>query len=108
MSDRLSFTYGEFYDFPRMLSFHIDGRWYLLRSFFDEDLDDYSLMYEVYLLPFRTEAEFKTQIEFWRPVSEYKNLGQILISEIGLDQTRRASMNADFIRTWLSERISPY
>ena len=104
MGNRLPFTYGEFYDVPRMLVFQLDDQWYLMRSFFDEDSDDYSSVYDVYLLPFRSEDELKSHSEYWRHVSQYEHLGQIAVSSIGLDNTRRSNMDEEVIRNWLSSR----
>jgi hypothetical protein len=41
-------TYGEFYDVPRMIRFRLGGKWYFMRSRFDEEKDDYTDFYEVY------------------------------------------------------------
>ena len=33
MTDRIPISYGEFYDFPRMIRFQFGKEWYFLRSF---------------------------------------------------------------------------
>jgi hypothetical protein len=104
MENRIDFSYGEFYDVPRMLSFQYDGRWYLMRSYFDEEQDCYADVYHVYLLPFQNEEELKAHSDFWRKVSQYDHLGQIPISEVGLDPTLRRSLDGDSIQKWLSAR----
>src|SRR5690349_7362857 len=53
MAERVPFTYGEFYDVPRQILFCIGDVWYFLRSYFDDEKDDYAKVYDVYRLPFR-------------------------------------------------------
>jgi hypothetical protein len=43
--------YREFYDIPRSILVRHDGRTYYLESEFDEELDDYTPAFTVYLLP---------------------------------------------------------
>ena len=47
MADKIPFTYGEFYDVPRMLGFQFEGERYFLRSEFDEEKDEYTDFYDV-------------------------------------------------------------
>lgn len=98
----ITFTYGEFYDVPRMIRFQLGGKWYFMRSRFDEEKDDYTDFYEVYLLPFRSEGEFKSNPNCWAELNNAFHLGQIPITEVGLDSTRRCSIDADSIESWLS------
>jgi hypothetical protein len=95
-------TYGEFYDVPRMIRFQLGGEWYFMRSRFDEEKDDYTDFYEVYLLPFHSEDDFKSNPNYWADLNDAFRLGQIPITEVGLDATRRSSIDADLIRRWLS------
>ncbi len=102
MADMIPIVYGEFYDFPRMLRFQIEGEWFLLRSFFDEERDEYSACYDVYLLPFRSEEDFKTHPDYWMSLGAAVHLGQIPVADAGLDATRRHGINAGVITRWLS------
>jgi hypothetical protein len=104
MADRIPISYGEFYDFPRMIRFTFGGDWFLLSSAFDQERDDYPDVYDVYLLPFRSEEEFKANPYYWRDLSTAAHLGQIPISEVGLDETRRRSIDGRVIEKWLSGR----
>ena len=52
--ERIPIEYGEFYDLPRQITFQSGDEWFLLRSYFDEEKDEYSDVYDVYLLPFRS------------------------------------------------------
>jgi hypothetical protein len=97
-------TYGEFYDVPRMIRFQLGGQWYFLRSPFDEEQDDYIDSYDVYLLPFRSEEEFQANPNYWRELNQASYLGRIPIREVGLDETRRRSIDADAMEQWLSTR----
>ena len=105
MSNRLSITYGEFYDFPRMIRFQFGPSWYFLRSFFDEEQDDYSDFYDVFLLPFSSEEEFQLNQNYWMELSKATHLGRISISMIGLDETRRKSIDAQAFEKWLATRL---
>jgi hypothetical protein len=95
-------TYGEFYDVPRMIRFQLGGKWYFMRSRFDEEKDDYTDFYEVYLLPFHCEDEFKSNPNYWAELHNAFRLGQIPITEVGLDASRRRSIDADLIGRWLA------
>ena len=102
MEDRIPITYGEFYDYPRMIRFQYGGEWFFLNSSFDEEKDDYPDVYDVYLLPFRSEEEFEANPYYWMDLSTAVHLGQIPIKEVGLDETRRRSIDASVIEKWLS------
>ena len=104
MAERIPIEYGEFYDYPRQITFQFGEEWFLLRSYFDEEKDEYSDVYDVYLLPFRSEDDFRTHPDFWMPLATAVHLGQIPVSEVGLDETRRRSIDGRVIEKWLSGR----
>jgi hypothetical protein len=104
MMERIPIEYGEFYDLPRQITFQSGDEWYLLRSYFDEEKDEYSDVYDVYLLPFRSRDDFEAHPDFWMPMATAVHLGQIPVTGIGLDETRRRSIDARAIETWLSAR----
>jgi len=104
MADRIPISYGEFYDFPRMIDFQFGGQWFYLSSAFDEELDDYPDFYDVYLLPFHSEEEFKANPYYWKNLSNADHLGQIPIIEVGLDETRRRTIDVQVFEKWLSAR----
>jgi hypothetical protein len=97
-------VYGEFYDVPRMIRFQLGEQWYFMRSHFDEEKDDYSDSYDVYLLPFHSDDEFKAHPSYWMELENAFHLGQIPIVEVGLDVTLRRSIDADAMEKWLSAR----
>jgi len=101
MMNTIPITYGEFYDVPRMIRFQYGGQWYFMRSRFDEEKDEYSDFYEVYLLPFQSEDEFKSNPNYWAELNNAIRLGRIQIAEVGLDATQRRTIDADLIERWL-------
>ena len=102
--DRLATTYGEFYDFPRMVRVRLGDRWYFLRSGFDDDKDDYDDCYKVYRLSYHSEEEIQSHPNYWMELSDDEYLGRIPIAELGFDETRRQSVDARAFETWLSSR----
>ena len=102
MENMIPISYGEFYDFPRMIQFQIDQDCYFLRSYFDEIKVDYAELYDVYLLSFQSGDAFKQNPYFWVELNEAVHLGQIPVKELGLDETRRKSIDGSHIKHWLS------
>ena len=102
--NRLPITYGEFYDFPRMVRFSLGEEWFFLRSEFDDERDEYDDSYKVYRLPFRSEEEIKSHPNYWMELSDAECLGRIPIAEVGFDESRRQSIDALAFRRWLSSR----
>ncbi len=84
LMDRLAITYGEFYDFPRMVRFRLGDEWFFLRSEFDDDQDQYDDFYKVYRLPFRTEEGIKSHPNYWMELSDAEYLGRIPSLRSGL------------------------
>ena len=104
--DRLTITYGQFYDFPRMIRFRLGDEWFFLRSEFDDAEDDYRHSYEVYRLPFHSEEEIVSHPDYWMKLGDAEYLGGISIAEVGLDETRRQSIDARAFIEWLSSRAA--
>ena len=73
---------------------------------YDEERDDYPNLYDVDLLPFRSEEEIKANPFYWKDLSSPVHLGQMGVTEIGLDETRRRSLDSGVIGPWLSARMS--
>ena len=93
MMERIPIEYGSFTHLPRQITFQSGDEWFLLCSDFDEEKDEYSDAYDVYLLPFRSKDDFEAYPNFWMPMASAVHLGQILVTEIGLDETRRRSIH---------------
>ena len=104
MADKIPFTYGDFYDVPRMIRFQFDGEWYFLRSEFDEEKDEHTDFYDVYRLPFHSEEEINATPYYWMNLGNDAHIGRIPIAEIGLDETRRKSIDGRAFKEWLLVR----
>ena len=100
MTDRIEIAYGEFHDFPRMMQFEFEGVWFLMRSYFDEEDDDYASEYDVYRLPFQSKEEIEANPEYFTKLNDADHLGQIPITEVGLDESRRKSIDATLFKEW--------
>ena len=96
---RIPFEYREFYDSPRMITFEFGGAWYVLDSPFDEDKGDYPDTYDVY----KSKSEFKSHPSNWKELDRAEFLGKLPIADIGLDETRRKSIDAPAFLTWLNQ-----
>src|SRR4051812_39893605 len=101
MAEPIPIFYGEFHDWPRMVRFAFEGRWYFLNCPFDDELDDYPDSYEVYRLPFGSEAAFEANPYWWRDLSDAVRLGRVPVAAVGLDETRRRGIDADKFAGWL-------
>ena len=64
--------------------------------------DEYPDFYEVYILPLRSEEEFKAHPYYWMDLSNAAHLGTIFITDVGFDVTRRQSIDARLFGKWLS------
>src|SRR4051812_11863390 len=100
MIERIPIKYGEFYDYPRQIRFRFKDKWFYLNSPFDEEKDDYSDFYEVYLLPYRSEEEIRANPHYWMNLRQDHHLGRIGISELGLDDSRRKDIDAHAFAKW--------
>jgi hypothetical protein len=87
-----------------MVRFRLGDEWFFLRSEFDDDQDEYDDSYKVYRLPFRSEEEIKSHPNYWMELSTAEYLGRISIAEVGLDETRRQSIDAQVFQEWLTSR----
>jgi hypothetical protein len=104
MASRIPFTYGEFYDVPRIIRFQFCGRWYFPRSPFVDERDDYDETYDVYLLPHRSAAQIEADPLYWTELSGATHLGRLPIATVGLDETRRQTLDGSAMESWLSGR----
>lgn len=105
--ERIPFQYVEFSDVPRCITFEFGGAWYFLDSSFDEEKDDYPDHYNVFRLPDPAEdlwGSVKTHPNFWAELDRTDHLGTIPIAKIGLDESRRKSIDARAFSNWLAQR----
>jgi len=87
-----------------MVRFSLGDEWFFLRSGFDDERDDYDDFYKVYRLPFRSEEEIGSHPNYWMELRGAEYLGRIPIAEVGLDETRRQSIDSLAFQEWLSSR----
>src|SRR5437868_6141746 len=93
--------YREFYDLPRIFLVRAGAGTYLFDCSFDVDTDEYSKNYKVFLmLPLAGED----LVGSWANLASRaeKFLGEIHVSEVEFDPTRRAAVNIDILRNLLA------
>jgi hypothetical protein len=104
MAQMTPFKYSGFYDVPRYMVLHYRGRFLLLQSAFDDELDEYASNYSVYVLPESVADSVREgRWDFFNnaPMVE---IGHIPISAVVFDQTSRRELDAacldDLIGGW--------
>ena len=86
---RLPFIYSGFHDRPlAFVVWHDSGQYLFWRGFFDDDLDDYSHIYEVYRLPRPTNDDLKAN---WTSLPELAidKVGSVPHADVKFDPTNR-------------------
>ena len=94
MGKMTPFTYGGFYDVPRYLSFRYRGRWFLLQSPFDEDLDEYPMDYSVYIAPEMADDSWPEGSPEFLSSTAMTFVGQIAIDQVTFDPSKRKELDA--------------
>jgi hypothetical protein len=104
MSELTHFRYVEFYDVPRNIVFRYRDRLLLLQSAFDEEADDYSDSYSVYVLPDNVEASIeKSSWDFLRATRPI--IGRIPIEVVRFDSTKRKSLDPSCVDALVARSI---
>jgi hypothetical protein len=98
--------YRDFYDVPRVFFVRYDDRLLLFESTFEDELDDYSTEYDVYLVPELSDSEMNRS---WERISRFaaRKLGRIPVNAIAFDPTRREYIDDEKLELpcgWLQER----
>jgi hypothetical protein len=93
MSPMTPFRYVDFYDVPRTIVLRTQGRWLLLQSAFDEELDDYEREYSVYSLP--DSFEPPENGSSWKFIEELEaeRIGKVPVDSIQFDNTKRKTLD---------------
>jgi hypothetical protein len=88
--------YREFWDQPRMLFTTIEDQTYLINCPFDEVIDEFSSLYDVYLMPKLDPSDL---VGSWigMETKAVRLLGKVLLPQSAFDSTRRAMIDLDFI-----------
>lgn len=98
----ISIQYRDFYDLPRIFLLRHEGRLLLLDSPFDENTDEYSAYYDVYLMP---ELPQETLQGSWGHLRESASrlLGRIPVAAVVFDATRRKAIDTDSLEALLTD-----
>jgi hypothetical protein len=87
------FQYVDFYDVPRKIILLIRGKWFLLQSAFNGDLDDYDVEYSVYRLPSSFQPPHAGST--WDFLEqELVFAGKIPVREVQFDESKRRTLSA--------------
>jgi len=96
-------SYGEFYDFPRMIRFSsvANGiscdRTLTMRRMNTRILTKF-------ICCLSNQKEITSNPNYWKELTKAFHLGRISIGQVGLDETRRKSIDRENIELWLSAR----
>ena len=104
MTEMMPFTYGEFYDVPRSLIFRYKDRFVLLKSSFDEEIDEYPDNYEVYVVSDSAETFLNTEPWDATNWATKTHIGQVPITQIEFDESRRKLIDASFVNSLLESQ----
>ena len=106
MTFLIPINYRDFYDVPRMFIVVDAGVSYLFESSFEEASDEYSGFYTVSILPPLSHEDLDGS---WAslPDRAVGYLGQVPVSEVRFDQTRRQSIERPSLRSVISGIIRP-
>lgn len=98
----VSIQYRDFYDVPRIFLLRHDGHLLLLDSPFDDDTDEYSASYDVYLMP---ELSQDTLEGSWTHLRESASrlLGRIPVAAVEFDATRRKYVDTSSLEPLIKE-----
>lgn len=88
--------YRDFWDFPRIFLVSHEQSLFLFDCELDEDVEDFSSEYKVFLMPELSEADLSGS---WNKLSEraIRFLGEIPVSEVRFDQTRRKFIEGEVV-----------
>lgn len=87
------FQYVEFYDLPRTIIVPVRGKWMLLQSVFNEELDAYEAEYSVYRLPSSFQPpQVESKWDFLG--QELACIGKIPVRDVQFDATNRRTLTA--------------
>jgi len=100
------FVYREFYDVPRFLVVTHHGQQFLFESAFDDDLDEYPDVYQVFLLRDVSENELQGS---WVFLSEKAQacLGAVPVKDVVFDETGRREIKTDVLDRLLADATRP-
>jgi hypothetical protein len=97
VKEPVEIQYREFYDWPRMFVASLDGTDYFFDGSFDDQIDEYPEMYQVFLMPhLTTEQRTGSWIDLRK--CALRHLGSVKVVDMHFDPARRHCVEADDIR----------
>lgn len=94
MPQMTPFKYGGFWDVPRYIALEYRGRFLLLESEFDDELDDYPADYTVYALPNSVaDALREGSWDFYKTTPKVE-IGKIPVQSVFFDESKRKELDA--------------
>jgi hypothetical protein len=84
--------YMGFWDVPLNFLVAYNGQWFLFDCPFDEEIEDYSENYQVYLMP---EIPIEELPQDWTtlPTRAIRRLGEVSVSNVTFDPTKRRQID---------------
>lgn len=94
--------YRDFWDFPRIFLALYKGTLLLFDCEFNDEKEDFKDTYRVFTMPHMTEEELDGS---WSKLSSkaLSYLGEVLISEVKFDDSRREYLDAEIVSRLLKE-----
>lgn len=96
------FSYGDFWDVPRLIVLKYKGHIIMLGSYFDEKEDEYGDSYSIFLLPSSTKPEMSKSL--YEGKVDAKLIGSVPIKSVVFDATKRYELNPEFLDEYLAGR----
>ena len=106
MPDTAPFVYREFYDVPRFLIVTHRGQQFLFESAFDDDLDEYPDVYQVFLLRDVPEDELKGSWVYLSDKAQIR-LGIVPVKDVVFDETGRREIETGVLERLLADVPRP-
>ncbi|MGH9840761.1 MAG: hypothetical protein ACREEM_18440 [Blastocatellia bacterium] len=101
MNHNANIQYRDFYDVPRIFLVKYEGRQLLFDCPFDDELDDYSVSYRVYVMPPLSDAELEGSWENF-PHLATSCLGTVPVNRVKFDPTKREAIDTSLIAELLA------
>ena len=103
MGEMVPFRFGSFYDVPRTIVVRYRELLVLLRSDFDDILDEYPDTYSVYVLPDSAEESLKrSSWEFL--VSTYNRIGCIPVKSVTFDPSKSKMIDPSILDELIDQK----
>jgi len=105
MSDWLPIKYRGFYDVPRIFITRYRGETYLFDCPFDEELEDDSDSFNVYVVPALWDEELPKD---WTTLHTraIRCLGQVPVASVRFDPTRRQAVDSAILEELLTRKVA--